>query len=68
MALTPLGRHGSPQDIANLIAFLSSDEASFITGETVTITGGRYMAPEHLVFRPGMTGTSKVGRPFMLLP
>jgi len=42
---TPLGRVGTPEDVANLIAFLCSDEASFITGEVVTITGGFYMAP-----------------------
>ncbi|MSQ11132.1 MAG: SDR family oxidoreductase [Dehalococcoidia bacterium] len=42
---TPLGRTGKPEDVANLIAFLCSDEASFITGEVVNITGGFYMAP-----------------------
>ncbi len=42
---TPLGRMGTPEDIANLIAFLCSDDASFITGEVVSITGGFYMAP-----------------------
>lgn len=42
---TPLGRMGTPEDVANLIAFLCSDDASFVTGEVVTITGGFYMAP-----------------------
>ena len=37
---TPLGRVGAPQDIANGIAFLCSDEASFITGHTLVIDGG----------------------------
>lgn len=36
----PLGRVGQPEDVANLVAFLASDEASFITGQTVFICGG----------------------------
>lgn len=38
--LTPLGKFGKPQDIANAVAFLVSDEASFITGEVLTVDGG----------------------------
>lgn len=37
---TPLGRIGEPQDIAPAVAFLASDEASWITGETLLISGG----------------------------
>ena len=36
----PLGRIGLPADIANLVAFLVSDEASFITGQTIVSDGG----------------------------
>jgi 3-oxoacyl-[acyl-carrier protein] reductase len=36
----PLGRMGKPIDIANLIVFLASDEASFITGQTIVSDGG----------------------------
>jgi 3-oxoacyl-[acyl-carrier protein] reductase len=36
----PLKRMGQPEDVANLVAFLASDEASFITGQTVFICGG----------------------------
>ena len=36
----PIGRTGTPDDIANGIAFLCSDESSFITGHTLTIDGG----------------------------
>ena len=39
----PLRRLSTPEDVASLILFLASDEASFITGETVNINGGYYM-------------------------
>lgn len=38
---TPLQRAGSPEEVAELIAFLSSEEAGFITGEVIGIDGGR---------------------------
>ncbi len=38
---TPLGRAGTPEEVGELIAFLSSDEAGFITGEVFGIDGGR---------------------------
>ncbi|MDB5904659.1 MAG: 3-oxoacyl-ACP reductase [Betaproteobacteria bacterium] len=37
---TPLGRLGTPADVAGLISFLLSDEARFITGQTITVDGG----------------------------
>jgi len=37
---TPLGRFGKPEEVANLIFFLASEEASFITGTVVNIDGG----------------------------
>ena len=39
----PLHRLGDPQDIANGVAFLLSDNASYITGETLKINGGMNM-------------------------
>ena len=38
--LTSLGRFGKPEEVANLVAFLASDESSFVTGATIDITGG----------------------------
>jgi NAD(P)-dependent dehydrogenase (short-subunit alcohol dehydrogenase family) len=39
----PLGRWGKPGDVADAVAFLVSDHASFITGETLTIDGGSWL-------------------------
>jgi len=39
----PMGIMGKPEDIANSVAFLSSDEASYITGQTIHINGGMIM-------------------------
>lgn len=39
----PLGRIGEPQDIAHAVLFLASDEASYITGQTITVDGGMVM-------------------------
>jgi 3-oxoacyl-[acyl-carrier protein] reductase len=40
---TPLGRVGLPQDIANAVAFLAGDKASFITGEVLCVSGGYHL-------------------------
>lgn len=42
---TPLGRIGEPEEIANVIRFLLSEESSFMTGQTVVASGGRVMLP-----------------------
>ncbi|MGB2606315.1 MAG: 3-oxoacyl-[acyl-carrier-protein] reductase [Candidatus Sulfotelmatobacter sp.] len=39
----PLGRVGSPADVANAVAFLASDEASYITGHVLNVNGGMLM-------------------------
>lgn len=39
----PLGRIGQPEDIAGMVAFLASDEASYVTGQTIQVNGGTYM-------------------------
>jgi NAD(P)-dependent dehydrogenase (short-subunit alcohol dehydrogenase family) len=37
---TPLGRWATPEDIADVIVFLASDAARFVTGDTITADGG----------------------------
>ena len=39
----PMGKLGTGEDVSNTVAFLSSDAASYITGETVHVNGGMYM-------------------------
>jgi NAD(P)-dependent dehydrogenase (short-subunit alcohol dehydrogenase family) len=43
VADTPLGRLEEPEDVARVVAFLVSDDASFMTGEALAINGGAYM-------------------------
>jgi 3-oxoacyl-[acyl-carrier protein] reductase len=43
MAQVPLGRLGSPEDVAHAVAFLASPQAAYITGETLHVNGGMYM-------------------------
>jgi 3-oxoacyl-[acyl-carrier protein] reductase len=42
-AMHPLGRIGTPDDVANAVLFLLSDNASWITGATLDVNGGRIM-------------------------
>ena len=39
----PLGRYGTPSEVADLVVFLASDSARYITGQVINIDGGLYM-------------------------
>ena len=39
---TPLGRMGQPEDIAKMAVFLASDDAAWVTGEKISVSGGIY--------------------------
>jgi NAD(P)-dependent dehydrogenase (short-subunit alcohol dehydrogenase family) len=43
--VTPLGRVGTPQDIGSVVAFLASDDAKFVTGQTLWVDGGLFSQP-----------------------
>ena len=40
----PLGRLGQPEDVAGAVAYLVSDEASYVTGQVLSVSGGLTMA------------------------
>lgn len=42
----PLGRWGTPEDVANVVAFLASDKASYVTGTAVLVDGGAFVRNE----------------------
>ncbi len=44
IGLTPLARFGEPDEVAGSAVFLASDEAAFITGQTLSVNGGAYMS------------------------
>jgi 3-oxoacyl-[acyl-carrier protein] reductase len=48
--MVPLGRLGTPEDVANAVLFLASDEAAYITGTTIVVDGGQIL-PEGADFR-----------------
>jgi NAD(P)-dependent dehydrogenase (short-subunit alcohol dehydrogenase family) len=40
IAMTPMGRLGQPEEVSGVIAFLASDDASYMTGSEVYVDGG----------------------------
>jgi 2-hydroxycyclohexanecarboxyl-CoA dehydrogenase len=43
-AMMPMKRAGRPEDVAYAVAYLASEEAGYVTGQTLSTNGGRYMA------------------------
>ena len=44
LPLIPVGRLGEPEEVARCVVFLASEDAGYITGSTLTVNGGQYMA------------------------
>ena len=40
MAVTPLNRQGTPEDVAGVVRFLASDAAAYVTGQVIAVDGG----------------------------
>jgi NAD(P)-dependent dehydrogenase (short-subunit alcohol dehydrogenase family) len=45
-AMTALGRPGQPSDIGDVVAFFASDDARWITGQTLDVNGGLFLGPK----------------------
>ena len=43
LGMIPLGKAGQPEDVANAVAFLASDEAAYLTGQVLHVSGGMFM-------------------------
>jgi NAD(P)-dependent dehydrogenase (short-subunit alcohol dehydrogenase family) len=64
LAATPLGRTGSPEDIASAVLFLASDRAGWVTGEVFYVTGGSHCGRPHMAVARGLEpGTPGRGGP-----
>ena len=59
LSRTPLGRIGEPAEIAAIVAWLASDQASYVTGETIYADGGRTVAELHDA-EGGVSGSAAV--------
>jgi NAD(P)-dependent dehydrogenase (short-subunit alcohol dehydrogenase family) len=43
LSTIPLGRLGTPEEVASVVVFLASEESSYVTGITIDVSGGRYL-------------------------
>jgi len=43
LPLIPLGRMGKPEEVAEVVGFLASEKASYITGQVISVNGGVYL-------------------------
>jgi 3-oxoacyl-[acyl-carrier protein] reductase len=43
LPMIPMGRIGKPAEVAEVVAFLCSDKATYITGQVISVNGGAYM-------------------------
>jgi len=43
LSQVPLGRAGTPEDVAQVVRFLASDNAAYMTGQVLHVSGGMYM-------------------------
>ena len=59
-ALVPWGRVGNPEDISNVISFLLSPEANYITGQNILVDGGFVDSLYHHI--PGLPDSSEIDK------
>jgi NAD(P)-dependent dehydrogenase (short-subunit alcohol dehydrogenase family) len=60
--ITPLGRVGTAADVGRAVVFLASDEASFVTGQTIWVDGGLFTQPRWAYDEKAREATSRGGR------